>query len=230
MKKGTREALFFVGGVTIGGVATYFAMRKHFDDHYSQLATDEIASVKEAYAQKKANVEQEIQEQRYQEKLTQLGYWADTHRPDPSTLLKDEEKMEDISVEEGMIIDPNDESTPVLLTDDDIRNLTKPHLITYDEYHDEEFFEKLELSYYEGDSVLADSRDVEVTDVEELVGDFLPINFGHNPEEPDCQLIRNPTLNADFEITRVHGKFTEVVLGFHEPRDKPTIRKMRDDE
>lgn len=229
MKKGTRETLFFVGGVAIGGVATYFAMRKHFDDHYSQLATDEIASVKEAYTQKKQQVEQEIHEQKYQEKLERLGYWADTHRPAPDVLDKEVELI-DISVEEDMVIDPDDEHTPVLVTDDDTRDLTKPHLITYDEYHDEEFFEKLELSYYEGDSVLADSRDVEVQDVEELVGHFLPSNFGHNSEEPDCQLIRNPSLKADFEVTRVHGKYTEVVLGFHEPRDKPTIRKMRDDE
>lgn len=226
MNEDTKRAAFFAGGVIVGGVATYFVVRKRFEEHYSQIATDEIASMRAYYAKKKDDLEQESADQKYKTKLEDLGYWSDTERPSPNDLNAEQVEQETVETEsnwdEEMLVMRDDGSLHISEVGDPDRDFSKPHLITQDEYDEEEVYTKIHVTYYEEDGVLTDHRDYVIEDVETVLGRFSPSNFGHIPDDPDIVLIRNPRLKADYEVSKDAGSYNETVLGVTKPR--------RDDE
>lgn len=212
----------FAGGAVVGGVATYFASRKYFDEHYSQLATDEIKSVKEHYHNKEQSLENEFRKDRYSEKLSTLGYHADTERPTPEQLAELDrvaEVMEKSQVE--IDINPQEGATVAVkpydsYSSDEDRDKQKPYLISQDEYSEEPSYAKISITFYQQDSVLADDRDYVIDDVDATVGEFRIDNFGKLSGDPNLMLIRNDRLMADYEIALDQRSFNEVVLGFTE--------------
>lgn len=102
----------------------------------------------------------------------------------------------------------------------------KPYLITIDEYYDddeEETFEKVNLSWYEGDGVLAEISDaiIESTEYEMSIGKDPKIYFemlaNGEYDNNDCTnhivYVRNPRLETDYEIVKEEGTYRNVVLG-----------------
>jgi hypothetical protein len=97
----------------------------------------------------------------------------------------------------------------------------KPYVITKEEYLEgRDGFEQIELSYYQGDDVLADEREQPIPDEETTVGNDNLTRFGHGSEDPNIVYVRNETLEADFEITRSFGSYAQEVLGFDSSETK----------
>lgn len=222
MNDNLKYAAIFLAGSVVGGAATYFATRKMAKEHFSQVAAEDIASVKQRYHEKEQQLDKKIKDKNYKEKLTDLGYAADTTGLRPADDIREEvEIAEPVEVKSAY---PDD------YVPEDDRDLTKPHLISQAEYDDNDEFHKLELVYYEKDDTLADEDETEIIDATNILGDFDPSNFGHIKSEPDLMLVRSPILRADYTVTRDRRAYTAVILGFEEPEDKPPIRKMRQHE
>lgn len=222
MNNNLKYAAIFLAGSVVGGTATYFATRKMAKEHFSQVAAEDIASVKRRYHEKEQKLDKKIKDKHYKEKLTDLGYAADTTGLRPADDIREEvaivETVEVKSAYSGDYVPEDD------------RDLTKPHLISQAEYDDNDEFHKLEIVYYEKDDTLADEDETEIIDATNILGDFDPSNFGHIKSEPDLMLVRSPILRADYTVTRDKRAYTAVILGFEEPEDKPPIRKMRQHE
>jgi len=57
---------------------------------------------------------------------------------------------------------------------------------------------------------LCDSHDKPIYNHSEVVGELL---FGHGSNDPNVVYIRNPKLEAEYEILRDEGSYEEIVLG-----------------
>lgn len=110
------------------------------------------------------------------------------------------------------------------------RTSDAPYIIHKDEYDAEEAgYSQSTLTFYAGDSVLVDERDVPIYDAGKIVGE--PI-FGHGSQDPSICYIRNDRLEAEYEILLEEGFYQVEVLGAeiehsYESRKEP-LRKFRD--
>ena len=78
-----------------------------------------------------------------------------------------------------------------------------PFVITPEEYAGEPEYSKEDLYYYIVSDTLLDEHDVEVDDIERLIGYD---NLRHMGEiEPGCLWVRNPNTMSDYQIVGIHG-------------------------
>jgi hypothetical protein len=95
------------------------------------------------------------------------------------------------------------------------RDETRPYVITHDEYYEgEKDYEQTDLTFYEGDGVLADLRDVPIPDEDNIVGSDNLLKFGAWSNDENIVYVRNDKIEVDFEITRSVGSYTQEVAGF----------------
>jgi hypothetical protein len=82
--------------------------------------------------------------------------------------------------------------------------------------HREEFFanemelEQTTITYYKGDDVLCDEKDVPIYSPEKVVG---RLEFGRGSQDPNVVYIRNEELGAEWEVLLDHGYYAVEVLG-----------------
>lgn len=94
------------------------------------------------------------------------------------------------------------------------RDPKKPYVISLEEWNDNDFqHEQVDLTYYEGDRILADPNDKEIALVEETIG-WDNLRFGHRSNDNDVVYIRNEVYHLDMEVTRHEGRYGEIVAGF----------------
>ena len=105
-----------------------------------------------------------------------------------------------------------------------------PYVIHVDEFNDNELeFTQSTLTYYEGDDILTDEHDVPVYNYKTLVGE---ISFGKGSGDPNVFYVRNPKIEAEYEILRDRGHYAVEVLGVEieehfEHQDKRRVPKFR---
>lgn len=79
----------------------------------------------------------------------------------------------------------------------------EPFVITPEEFAGEPEYAKEDLDYYIVSNTLVDEHDVEVDDIERLIGYD---NLRHMGEiEPGCLWVRNPNIMTDYQIVGIHG-------------------------
>lgn len=109
-----------------------------------------------------------------------------------------------------------------------------PYIITVNEFmQGEQDFEKITVTYYEGDEVLVDERDEVIHDLEGTVSSSCLNFFGQGSNDDSIVYVRNEKLEVDFEVVRHQGRYTVVVLGMDDEdqeRPKKRSRKPRDDD
>jgi hypothetical protein len=92
------------------------------------------------------------------------------------------------------------------------RDPEKPYIISHIEHLQNEMdYSQVTVTYYEGDNVVADSRDDVIEDHGEVIGQD-NIRFGHRSHDPNVVFVRNDRLGIDYEILRSTGKYSEEVL------------------
>jgi hypothetical protein len=86
-----------------------------------------------------------------------------------------------------------------------------PYILHVEEFvNDELGFSQSTLTYYEGDDILTDEKDVPIYDKTNVVGD---LRFGYGSGDPNVVYIRCPKLRAEFEVLRDQGSYAFEVLG-----------------
>ena len=183
------KKLVFVLGLGIGAAVGVGASWRVLKEHYKKIADEEIASVKEWYYSKDSeqhSVEKEAEEE-----------------------VKDSEVEEKqrMRTEYHNIIekhyDRSDSATEYKIS-------RHPYTIAPDEYGTKDDYETQTLSWYAGDSVLADyTTDDIIEDVDNTVGSDSLATFGQF--EDNAVFVRNDATKTDYEILLDTGKYSDVV-------------------
>lgn len=184
----TSNLIAFMLGIGVGSFATWQLVK----GYYSQLAEEEINSVKEVYSARKAadsETRKEMAERARQK--PDIGEYA--------------------GIVEKMGYGHTDYTRPAATEEADQEETgNSPYVISPDEFGEKEGYEKISLTYY-ADGVLTDEDDSPVRDAEELVGDALQ-HFGEY--EDDSVFVRDDALKCDYEILRDNREFqTEILPG-----------------
>lgn len=180
-----KELFIFLGGVATGTAATYFIVKRY----YEQVANEEIESVKETY--KKNNTSKEKSDSNESRDLTKYADIVDRKYNTAKGEINDSTLESDV-VAKGANVHPTEG-----LED-------KPYSITPEEFTILNGFDKVTLTYYEEDETLVNESEesVELS----IVGFDKDISaFGEY--ENDVAYIRNERVSTDYEIILVHSSY-----------------------
>lgn len=182
MKEYISKALIFLTGIAVGAAISW----KYAETKYKKIAEEEIKSVKETFENRLKNVKRledvaksviDISEKEKQQKEVDLKEYTD--------IIKHEEYVQtdqaDISkdVKEGKIM------------------ADRPYIISPEEFGENPYYDTISLTYY-SDKVLTDEDDIEIEDVDGLIGEDSLNHFGEY--EDDSVFVRNDELQTDYEI------------------------------
>lgn len=222
------KVLYFLGGVAVGCVVTYFIVSKRAEKRIEE----EVAAFKEKYSNKKilgTIKEKEISEMGFKftaeidpkEKVNELnqrkanmisydkiskgeGYNHNlfTNPPNPIDIHNGIDEGEELEYEK--IID----TTPPK------EGLSDPYTISPDQFVNEQpFFDKITLEYYD-DGILCEEISDEIIDnISGTIGMDSLNKFGEYEE--DVVYIRNERVSTDYEVIRQHRAFAII------PEDDP---------
>lgn len=189
MKYLIKYAFAFVAGATVGSVVT----RKLLKTRYEQIAQEEIDSVKEVFARRGAESNNErarIIANEAKEKPNIVDYAARLR------------KMEYANHSDVTHKEENEEC----------ESTDRPHVISPYDFGEIEDYDRVSLTYY-SDRVLTDENNELVEDVDNTVGTDSLDHFGEFEDENagDAVYVRNDRLKTDFEILLDQRKYSEVI-------------------
>ena len=185
-----------IGGAVGFAAGWYFSKRRA-----EKRADEEIDSVKQYYMEKHLKETKKMEEinDKIEEKIFEVeeGYDATPMTPIPVktqyNIVGDDEKV--LAEKETP-----EEDEP-----------TKPYLITEDEFlNDKNEYDKISLTYYTYDDMLADDCD-EMIDIEETISTDI---YNQIPDSEGDVYVRNPVLETDYEVMKVEASFHERYGGF----------------
>lgn len=248
-----KDTLLFLGigalaGTVTGSVVTYFVVQKRYtrlmveleDNIYESFEDfkklypkgEKYEAIKEIIAtviEQAVDVEEVDTEladdiEKPQKTRDYSSYHAnkiEEEKAKMAELLKQERYIQEVA--KGPADSEDEEEEEEVMLED----LPPIHLITADEFLDAtDYFtsyDKISLTYYDGDGVLTDDREEPVNDINKIIGDDATSSFGLDPTEPDVVYVRNNRIKTDFEIVRVMDAYTEAVLGIE--LDEPVVKK-----
>lgn len=243
-------------GILIGGFVGYVVTQRVLSAKYESKLDEEVARIKAFYQSKRkdAAIEEfefkstreeytpeeidELSEEElevYREELQRdlvskgrnskivqkLGY---SETPDASEVRPDVEDRK-MTIDEEQEIDEDDELLQEMRL---ARTNTSPFVITIDEFmEDDPEYEKVSVTYFDGDQILSDSQDKVIPEVEEIIGHDALTKFGLFSKDKNIVYVRNERIKTDFEVALDQRSFTEAIAGFREPK---VIKKMREDD
>lgn len=214
----------FLGGAATGALIC-FALLK---EKYEALANEEIKNMKDYYQKEIENIDNAYEEEldnlintmnrdidehnKRAEKKTYVDY---VKKYSPEEIIKD--KYYDISYPD--VIDEED-GPPEDPPENDLQ-YEEPFVISREEF-DEGYphFDKITITYYENDGVLADEQDEVIPDIEAVVGYDSLGRFGDMSEDDCVVYVRNGRLGADYEIVLAQESYAESVLGIMQDKEE----------
>lgn len=192
MSKIVTPAAFFIGLAVGAGAAWYYAKEK-----YARIAEQEIASVKEAYAQREPKQEQPVEAP-----ATKVAAGKPPEKP---SIADYAQRVQEAGYTDySRTVEPDQKPKPGEL----------PYVISPDEFGEIDEYTKVSLTHF-ADGVLADECGEVVDNVEEIVGDALE-HIGEYEE--DCVHVRNDAKRCDYEILedlRTFEEFEETLPPKH---------------
>lgn len=222
----TNIAVGLIGGST-GALGAWFIAKRHF----SEIATQEIQSVKATYRKlqqekppigeaAKELLERELEDRAEREKTAealqfaeQLGYVPGMATP-PGEFIK--EPAKDVNVEVNVnLVDANADEKAFQVSE------TEPFLLTLDDYHDPKWDSTHEtgasLIWWAGDNTLSDEQNNLIEDVAGVVGVKNMTMFGPNgmSGDNDTLYVSNPTSKINYEVQKTDASYAIEVLGIH---------------
>ena len=239
-RSGLVIATHVVSGL-LGAVVGYYLAASFFDRRYSEL-TEAFDEELEDY---KADAREGRKLRHQRETKDALFYELDREYDAARRALKtysgnpdaedDEEGREDEPLPDFPEV-ISIESTRVIISERDPDNPNKPYLIGVDLFLEEGSpYEKIQISYFEGDDVLCDNDYRLMQEVDSVIGSANLSRFGDcDPDDPHIIYVRNERIEADFKVCREEGSYSHVVLGLDEDEletkmETPRPKKMRQD-
>lgn len=136
-------------------------------------------------------------------------------------------------IEPNVVFEPDsfEESVPVghKYPRTEVEDPSRPYVISVDEFmEDEPEHDKVTLTYYEADDILADDNGKVLRSLDKVIGDQAILHFGERSSDSDLVYVRNEWLASDYEVTRDPRSYQEVVLKLSNPTRKS--RKIPEDE
>lgn len=96
----------------------------------------------------------------------------------------------------------------------------KQHIITLDEFTASRF-DTRNIIYYEGDNIFADATtDETIPNPNDIFGPNIHLHFGDGSDDPDIVYVRDESISVDYDITKVHGSYSVIILGEEEKVEK----------
>lgn len=232
-----------VVGLAVGGFVGYSVAKNKLARRFEEQLDEEIDKTRTFYrtlSKTDVTPEQLVEAKGYP---VQLGYAVETPTQSEHDLIQQQESMEVaagyLEQVEGRIVPQQGEELAEVLTEaaDEVRNIfsgtiaewdqdaeerkrelnpDEPYIISKQEYMENEFdFEQATLTYFEGDDVLCDDKDMPIGDTDSLVGDDNLTKFGYGSGDANVVHVRNTIGNPmDFEIIRSKGSYAQEVAGF----------------
>lgn len=236
-------------GIVIGGAATYLVASKKIQAKAQIEADAAIEDVKNHYAiLRKDDADLDEMAAKYSDEarvvvdtiIADEGYTSYDKVPtvieDVTTeAQEDAEEADDLADVVRRNIFESDNPDTYFDFDEELKRRAEkpndPFVITKEEFDvGEADYDQAMLTYYDGDDVLADSKDQPLDQIDMAVGFENLLRFGHGSEDPNVVYIRNSKLGLDFEVVHSDGKFAKEVLGFDDElkhSDKRVPRKFR---
>lgn len=195
------NVLVFAAGAAIGSAVTWKVVKTK----YERIAQEEIESVKEAYADMIANLQEQVD--------------------DYSTMDEVEERLDRASKIDWSDYEDLDEEEEDCEPDDDLNDYARlvnqynnekggaedmakePYVISPYDFGELDGYSQVELTYY-ADGTLEDEDYNIVTDADELIGRDSLYTFGEY--EDDAVFVRNERLHADFQILKDYRTYEEA--------------------
>lgn len=198
------KALYFAFGVAVGAGASWYFWK----EYHRKRADEEIQSVKEAFASKKA------EERKSEKKEVQMA--VDLTEDSVAYEKERQSKLQDYRAmvrESGY----RSRTSPKDLLEDDPNepppgdNVTKPYVIRPEEFDTLDNYDAVCYTYY-ADGVLVDEDEdpLEIPEIATAIGLDFASHFGDYDE--DSVHIRNDLRHIDYEIVRDLRKYGD----FHE--------------
>lgn len=184
-----KQILYFSIGAAVGAVSAWFVTKKYYEKRFAE----DIDAIRGDY-------EEEYTKERIEDKIKDLGYISD----DPDVVHMEFSKINPVNEEnyneDGTAKDPTEvnpfPNEPV----------DHPYTIGPDQYHDEMLFDKMTLTYYEGNDALISDED-ESLEIGDFIGRDSLDKFGEY--ESDTVFVRNEKMGMDFEVVLVHGSYED---------------------
>lgn len=233
MNRAVRELLIFTVGAAVGGLSTWFGVRKY----YEIKADLEVEQVKEAYNNKIAQIDgiktslagdiegpEEIPSEKIEEiKAKNSIVQKLTNKPPLTDYTKyfegrksGEEESEELQNELAKMEHPEEEDREQTLEELDeqlngahrkaVEENIGPRLIDRSDFEltcDQ--YDKISLLYYISDDILCEDNNDEVNRYD-VVGDLLE-SSGFVDNDDEEMFVRNDKLSTDFEVTKVYTPY-----------------------
>ena len=193
------NVLMFAAGAAIGSAVTW----KVIKTKYEKIAQEEIDSVKEAFADRLTNLQEQVDDYSTADEAEE---WQDRCRKvdwsDLEDLDEEEEEPDDNLNDYARLIDKyTNEKGGV----DDMAK--EPYVISPYDFGELDGYNQFELTYY-ADGTLEDDEYNIITDVDELIGAGSLLTFGEY--EDDAVFVRNERLRSDFQILKDYRTYEQA--------------------
>ena len=220
-----RAALFITGGA-IG----FLVAKKLLETTYAELAQEEIDSVKEAFEEyindpknfDTTSKDKEEVKEKYEEisSMYRTQYSPEQKTNYEAYSKKSLTETEDIDTEAPYADEPHiDRSRPYVIGDEEFSNECDHH-------------DKIAISYYSVDGILADERD-EIMPEEDELQNLIPELVGLF-EKSDIVYVRDEPRATDFEIAKIERSFLNEMYGVSAenltPLERHKKRKAKKEE
>lgn len=180
MNKPIITGLAFFAGLVIGSLVTWY----YFKTNYEVISDDESTLLESEDINKDAESNANSNENE-NKKVELKEYKEIIEQMDYSGYSKKTEE-----VQEEMI------------------NVNKPYLISFDEFGKMEDWNEVQVTYY-ADDFLVDEDDELITDAEDLFGYDCLKEFDDD-DKPDAIYVRNESLETDYEIVYDANKYEDI--------------------
>lgn len=196
------NVLMFAVGAAIGSAVTWKVVKTK----YEKIAQEEIDSVKEAFADRLANLQEQVDD--YSE-ADAAEEWADRAKQINWEELEDlDEEEEDIGLEGNDLAEYAQLASIYTNEEGGAKNMTKkPYVISPDDFGELDDYNRISLTYYADGIVEDEDREI-VNDIDELIGEDSLTHFGEY--EDDSVFVRNEYLRTDFEILKDYRTYDKA--------------------
>lgn len=194
------NVLMFSVGAAIGSAVTWKVVKTK----YEKIAQEEIDSVKEAFTDRLANLQEQVDD--YSEAD------AAEERADRASQINWNE-LEDLD-EEDIGLEGDDLAEYAQLASiytnekGGAKSMAKkPYVISPDDFGELDDYNRISLTYYADGIVEDEDREI-VNDVDEIIGEDSLTHFGEY--EDDSVFVRNDYLRTDFEILKDYRSYDKA--------------------